>query len=276
MCAHGMSRVLSVRSGRISKPSISTRIGPSKLDRFHAQVRLPDTPYRWIIGHTTMNAGSPMVLPGRTYVVYLSAPGWMLSSYAILTSAGLAQKLRTQRKTMRRFMLGEIPLPRLTSTQFFPSSWRRHLHGPGDTMPNHTIETFDYGNQAMDDLMGVQEVGRPVTDHGRSTTIAQLVRESGPGIYFVIGCRGTPGQNWQELRTAMYRNVSTASRFGRGQLGQPPVNRTGLVQRTYLQNTIRTRALKKRVRTVRTKPKVKFHPIVRRVRSIFVRRRPRV
>ena len=268
-----MSRVLSVRSGRISKPSISTRIGPSKLDRFHAQVRLPDTPYRWIIGHTTMNAGSPMVLPGRTYVVYLSAPGWMLSSYAILTSAGLAQKLRTQRRTMRRFMLGEIPLPRLTSTQFFPASWRRHLYGPGDTMPNHTIDTFDYGNQAMDDLMGVQEVGRPVTEHGRSTTIAQLVRESGPGIYFVIGCRGTPGQNWQELANTMYRNVSVSHRFGRGQLGQPPVNRTGLVQRTYLQNTIRTRALKKRVRTVRTKPKVKFNPIVRRVRSIFARRR---
>lgn len=271
-----MSRVLSVRSGRISKPSIYTRVGPSKLDRFHALAQLPGTPYRWITGHTTMTTGSPMVLPSRTYVVYLSAPGWMLSSYAILTSAGLVKKLRTQRPTMRRFMLGEIPLSRLPSSQFFPVSWQRHLYGPGDTMPNHTIDTFDIRNPLMNSVMGVQEVGRPMTDRGRSTTIAQLVREYGPGIYFIIGCRGTPGQNPEELLAAMHRNVSTTSRFGRGQTGQPPVNTSGLVQRVYLQNTARTARLKKRVRTVRTKPKVKFNPIVRivrGVRSIFVRRR---
>lgn len=271
-----MSRVLSVRSGRISKPSMSLRIGPSKLDRFHAQARLSDTPYRWITGHGLMTSNSPMILPRRTYVVYLSAPGWILGAHSMLASAGLIQKLFTRRNVMRRFILGQIPPARLSSSQFFPAHWRRHLYGPGDSMPNHNIDMFDTVRPDIDAFLGVKEVGGPMTEHGRSSTVAQLVREYGPGIYFIMACRGTPGQNTQALTATAYRNYATGHRFGRGQLSQPAVNTSGLVQRVYAQNKIRTKKLKTRVRTVRTKPKVKFNPIVRivrGVRSIFVRRR---
>lgn len=273
-------RLLGVRSGRISKPSTSFQLGPTRLERFHALARLPETPYRWITGHSTMTANSPMVLPRRTYVVYLSAPGWMLSSRAILASTGLVQKLRTRKNVMRRFILGQIPTRRLTSSQFFPVSWQRHLYGPGDSMPNHYIEMFDIQFPAMNILMGLQEVGRPMTERGRTTTVAQLVREYGPGIYFVMGCRGTPGQNTEALLAAEHRNTGTVGhRFGRGQLGPPPVNRSGLVQRTYLQNAARTKLLKKRIFTVRPRTKVKFLPLavrrVTRVGNIIVRRRPR-
>jgi hypothetical protein len=272
-------RLLGVRSGRVSKPATSFQFGPTRLERFEALARLPETPYRWIVGHGQMTSNSPMVLPRRTYVVYLSAPGWLLSMDAILTSAGLVQKLRTRKTVMRRFILGQIPTARLTSTQFIPTNWRRHLYGPGDSMPNHNIEMFDRRRPDMDALMGLQEVGQPTTEYGRATTVAQLVREYGPGIYFVMACRGTPGQNTGELYKTGVRNVSTGVRFGRGQLGQPPVNRSGLVQRTYLQNTARTEKLKKRIFTVRPRTKVKFLPLVvrkfTRVGNIIVRRRPR-
>lgn len=254
-------RVLRVRSGRVSKPrlsTVSTYIQKmSKFDEFQAYAKNPHVPYRWITGHSTMTSNSPMVLPAATYVVYLSAPGWILSSAAILASTGLVNKLRTRKTVMRRFILGQIAPARLTSTQFFQLSWRRHLYGPGDSMPNHTIEMFDIRDPAMNILMGLQEVGKPMTERGRTTTVAQLVREYGPGIYFVMGCRVTPGQNIGAVRVNLVRNISTGSRFGRGQSGMPATNVSGLVPRVYAQNVIRTRgqrtvpALKKKTESRR-------------------------
>lgn len=276
------SRTLrSVRTGKISKPKTVFEHGNSNLDQFHRMAEKSATPFWWITGHGQMTENSPMQSPTRvppaTYVVFLSAPGFILPSSRIMTSVGMIHRLRTNPVTMRRFVLGKIHPGRATNAQFWKSSWKRHIYGPGDTMPRHILNLYDGNSPSMDALMGVHRVGGTTTDHNTTKTVSQIVRDHGVGIYFVMTCRGTAGQHPAALARNLQTSELPGSRHGHPQFWRPATNVTGLVNRVAAQNILRARA-QKRLRTVRRKLPKTMHPAVRLVRKIgrlFVKTRPR-
>jgi hypothetical protein len=209
---------------------------PSVRNKLGAYAGMSQTPIRWIVGHGTLLTHR-VVVPPKTFVVFLAQPGF-------LTSTGYASnpeflKLWTDRTAMSQFIRGEIQGPRNEPFQ----TWHRRVYGPGDRMPDTYVELFDLQGSGMrenttneqryrdafDQVAGVKRVGGGHIYHGLITTVGRIIRKKGAGIYFVYACRGTVFQHPESLERVYLRGGST-----------PASNVSGFIRLEQLRDIRRT------------------------------------
>jgi hypothetical protein len=227
-----------------------------------------EAPYfRWIVGHGRTENTDTRVPPG-TWVVFLSRPGHLLSA-GHFTRAAFRKEIRQNTELTRKLALNQTPPGNLPSLMLLPSSWKLQIHGPNDMMPNTHLELFDhtpltssmnmatYGRRRLfHSMCGVTKtksgtVSFP-SNQGETTTVKNLVLQHGKGIYFVVACRGTAGQNNSSLSRAMRQNNTMTARGG-VQFGTPAINTTGRASQLRTTNVRRTRrqSTVKKFRTTR-------------------------
>jgi hypothetical protein len=207
--------------------------------------------FRWIVGHGSTSDTDTRVPPG-TWVVFLSRPGHYLNFYPFTHNIFRNQILQKTEST-RKLILGQIPPHKIPALTLLPSSWRMQIHGPNDMMPNTVLELFDntqltnnmYSyrkHKLFDSICGVTKTSRSFsfpTNRGEITTVKNLVLQHGKGIYFVVVCRGTSGQNPSSLNRSFIQNTTTVR--GGAQLGTPAINTSGRTSRLRTMNMLRTK-----------------------------------
>lgn len=219
---------------------------PSVRNKLEAYAGMSQTPIRWIIGHGTLLTRR-IVVPPKTFVVFLASPGF-------LTSTGYASnpeflRLWSDRTAMSQFIRGEIQGPRNEPFQ----TWRRRVYGPGDSMPDTYVELFDERGSGMrentadeeryrdafDQVAGVKRVGGGHIYHGLTTTVGNIIRKKGAGIYFVYACRGTVFQHPKSLERVYQQNGTSHAR-----------NVTGFINLEQLRDIRRTQLQAQRKRHI--------------------------
>jgi hypothetical protein len=232
------------------KRATPLRIAMSEYELFrHVASKAPH--FRWIVGHGQAQNTDTRVPPG-TWVVFLSRPGHLLNFYPF-THKIFREQILQRTEVTRKLALDQIPPGKLPSLLLLPSSWKLQIHGPNDMMPNVHLELFDNSpltanipkyikSRLFGRMCGVTKTSRifsSPTNRGEITTVKNLVLQHGRGIYFVVACRGTPGQNSSNLENRMAQN--TTSVRGGPQLGTPATNTTGRTSQLRRMNALRTR-----------------------------------
>lgn len=232
------------------KRAAPLRIAMSEYELFrHVASKAPN--FRWIVGHGQAQNTDTRVPPG-TWVVFLSRPGHLLNYYPF-THTIFRNQILQRTEVTRKLALDQIPPGRLPSLLLLPSSWKLQIHGPNDMMPNVHLELFDQtplttnmikyrASRLFNQMCGVTKTSRTVsfpTNRGETTTVKNLVLQHGKGIYFVVACRGTPGQNSSNLMSRLRQN--TTSVRGGPQLSTPAANATGRTSQLRSMNALRTR-----------------------------------
>jgi hypothetical protein len=211
-----------------------------------------EAPYfRWIVGHGRTEYTDTRVPPG-TWVVFLSRPGNLLN-ITPFTRASFRNQILQKTEVTRKLALNQIPPYKLPALTLLPSSWKMQIHGPNDIMPNMYLELFDQNplttnmdryrtTRLFNQICGVTKTSRTFsfpTNQGETTTVKNLVLQHGKGIYFVVACRGTTGQNPLNLNRFMRQNTTTVR--GGAQLRAPAINTTGRTLQLATMNIHRTR-----------------------------------
>lgn len=232
------------------KRAAPLRIAMSEYELFrHVASKAPN--FRWIVGHGQSQNTDTRVPPG-TWVVFLSRPGHLLN-FRPFTHKIFREQILQRTEVTRKLALDQIPPGRLPSLLLLPSSWKLQIHGPNDMMPNVHLELFDNSpltanipkyikSRLFGRMCGVTKTSRifsSPTNRGETTTVKNLVLQHGRGIYFVVACRGTPGQNSSNLESRMIQNTTSAR--GGIQLSTPATNTTGRASQLRRMNALRTR-----------------------------------
>jgi len=209
---------------------------PSVRNKLEAYAGMSQTSIRWIIGHGIMLTRH-VVVPPKTFVVFLAQPGFLAQSIYIFDPE--FERLWSDRTAMSQFIRGEIPGPNYDAFR----TWKNRIYGPGDHMPETYIEMFDERGSSMtenntaeqrhrdvmDRFCGVKRVGGGHIYHNITSTVGNIIRKKGPGIYFVLACRGTVIQDPDSLERVFRTNATTPAR-----------NVTGFVNREHLRNLKRS------------------------------------
>lgn len=217
---------------------------PSVRNKLDVYAGMTSTAIRWIIGHGTMLTRR-IVVPPKTFVVFLAQPGYLTSTGYV--SDPEFQKLWTDRTTMSQFIRGEIRGPNYEPFQ----TWKKRIYGPGDRMPETYVELFDERGSGMrentrteeryrdtfDQVAGVKRVGGGHVYHGLTTTVGNIIRKKGSGIYFVYACRGTVFQHPESLERVYFQNGTSPAR-----------NASGFINLERLRDIRRSRLQKERKR----------------------------
>ena len=164
-------------------------------------------------------------LPANTYVIFLSKPGQLLDGSSILTNP----KLYNDPTYIRSVLTHRIPLKDVRPVRL--AYWKKHLYGPGNKLPDVTIQMKDASNPLANRVAGVVNTSIPGTflNYQRTATISQIVRRHGRGIYVIASCRASRERTVSGIANLNYR--SNVIRTGGTQRGlrigsmSPNVNR---------------------------------------------------
>lgn len=155
--------------------------------------------FYWDIGHGITLGGFTEV-PPNTWVVFLSKPGHILHTEPFTTSK--FKDIIKSTILTRSLALGTISKGELPGSRLHESSWKEHIYGPGDRLPN-TYITFKppETNSKFNEVMGVHDTSKPnqVAKY-RNLAGPQLLNRvliGKPGIHFIVTCRPTAKQAQQ-------------------------------------------------------------------------------
>lgn len=149
-------------------------------------------------------------VPNNTYVVFVSKPGYRLSSTFL--SHPFYRLIMSDTDTMRRFLLDELPGP----AQF--SHWKDHIYAPGDKIRDIKFVAGEPGLRVKWLHTSVQSI--------QPTTLERILLKrisSVPGkkIIFVVSCRSHKNTyNFFERRKLARRNMVRR----RIEMGESPVS----------------------------------------------------
>lgn len=219
--------------------------GLSKYDVFQLNA-IAAKRFFWVFGHgrtLSEQPESPDRVPANTWVIFLSKPGRYLNADGFISSDLFMEKFRKQTSLVRNLILGLIPEERipLSLRIIHPKYWAKQLYCPGDAIPSTGISMLDEAGLELDEICGVNDTSNP-TDypvypkfHGRRPKISTLLKESGPGIYFIVACRHVSTQSQEALKKAF--NAYVECGFQRS--SQRASNNTGLISRLERNNSAR-------------------------------------
>lgn len=157
----------------------------------------------WVAAHGSQQSmASQFTVPDGVYIVPISRPGYLVSTM-FSEGSGYPQTLREMKKNPQIFqrwirrdplLYDELPTP---MKPWYKTS---RIYSPRDKMLNINL-TFKDPSPRLNAEMKIDRVdalpkSRFFNFHGHpSTSIKEVVEFLGPGVYFVLACRLTPGRS---------------------------------------------------------------------------------
>jgi len=192
-----------------------------------------------VTGHGTGLGVGPRIPPG-TYVIFLSKPGQILNANSTIRGTRLYEQLY-----IRSVLMGGLRSRNVRPVRL--AYWKKHVYGPGDLLPEMTIEFKDI-NPALNNLFGVLNTSMPgarLNVH-RKSLLSQTIRRHGRGIYVVVSCRSSQLRHITGMANINYRsNVARTGGTQRGlRVGSMSPNVNKITQ--YKENIQRRLAKSKR------------------------------
>lgn len=219
--------------------------GLSKYDVFQLNA-IAAKKFFWVFGHgrtLSEQPDPPDRVPANTWVIFISKPGRYLNADGFITSDLFMENYRKNTTLVRNLILGFIPEQRipLAFRMIHPKYWAKQLYCPGDAIPSTGINMQDDAGLELDDICGVNDTSNPTDSpkypklHGKKLKLTTILKESGPGIYFIVACRQLRTQSKEALQKVF--NAYVACGFQKS--SQKASNNTGLISRLERNNEAR-------------------------------------